>query len=270
MHGFSFDVVTASIAYVASVVGSALGLLCTSRARAANGAARARWLVLAAVSIGGTGIWVMHFIAMLGSEVDGTPLRYDVPVTILSMVLSIVVVAIGLFIVGFGKKAVWLYVGGAITGCGVAVMHYVGMSAINMFGDLHYDPLLVAASVVIAVVAATAALWATLYIHAFGAVLIAALIMGVAVNGMHHVGMFAAQVMPHDAVGGLHGLTGQSLLLPMVVLITFFTVVTLAIVALSPNAREMSEEKALQERIAQVNDAPRLPLPPRPMRYGRR
>jgi NO-binding membrane sensor protein with MHYT domain len=270
MHGFSFDVVTAAIAYVASVVGSALGLLCTSRARAAAGAARARWLVLAAVSIGGTGIWVMHFIAMLGSEVDGTPLRYDVSVTILSMVLSIAVVAIGLFIVGFGKKSVWLYVGGAITGCGVAIMHYVGMSAINMFGDLHYDPLLVAASVVIAVVAATAALWATLYIQAFGAVLIAALIMGVAVNGMHHVGMFAAQVMPHETTGGLPGLTGQSLLLPMVVLITFFTVVTLAIVALSPNAKEMSEEKALQERIAQVNDSPRVALPPRPMRYGRR
>lgn len=252
MYGFSFNVVTAVIAYVASVVGSALGLLCTSRARAAVGSERARWLALAAVSIGGTGIWVMHFIAMLGSEVYGTPLRYNAPVTILSMVLAIAVVAVGMFVVGFGERPVWLFVGGAFTGGGVAIMHYVGMSAINLFGEIHYDPLLVAASVVIAVVAATAALWATLYIRAFGAVVIAALIMGVAVNGMHHVGMFAAHVMPHDATSGLTGMTGESLLLPMVVGITFVTVVTLAIVALSPNAREIAEERALQDRIARA------------------
>jgi NO-binding membrane sensor protein with MHYT domain len=252
MHGFSFDVLTAVFAYGASVVGSALGLLCTSRARAATGAERARWLVLASVSIGGTGIWVMHFIAMLGAEVQGTPLRYDVPMTILSMVLAIVVVAIGMFIVGFGERQAWLFVGGAVTGAGVAIMHYVGMSAINMYGEIHYDPLLVAASVVIAVVAATAALWATLNIHAFGAVVVAALIMGVAVNGMHHVGMAAAQVLPHEAIDGLHGMAAQTLLLPMVVIISFFTVVTLAIVALSPNAKEIAEERELQDRIARV------------------
>ncbi|RSM90491.1 hypothetical protein DMH04_03220 [Kibdelosporangium aridum] len=254
MLGFSFDVVTAVIAYGVSVVGAVLGLLCTSRARATRGAGRARWLALAAMSIGGTGIWVMHFIAMLGSEVHGTPLRYDVPITILSMVLSIGVVAIGLFIVGFTTRSGWLFVGGAFTGAGVAIMHYVGMAAINLFGEIHYDPLLVAASVVIAVVAATAALWAAVNIRAFGAVILASFIMGIAVNGMHHVGMAAAEVMPHAASAGLGGMNGQDLLLPLVVGISFVTVMTLAIVALSPNAQEIAEERALQARIARVTN----------------
>ncbi|MET0235084.1 MAG: MHYT domain-containing protein [Kibdelosporangium sp.] len=253
MHGFSFNVLTAVIAYGVSVLGSALGLLCTSRARAADRASRARWLVLAALSIGGTGIWVMHFVAMLGADVPGTPLRYDVPMTILSMVLAIVVVAVGLFVVAFTKRQGWLFVGGVFTGSGVAIMHYAGMSAINMFGEIHYDPLLVAASVVIAIVAATAALWATLNIKAFGAVLVAALIMGVAVNGMHHVGMAAAMVMPHNADGGLSGMPGETLLLPLVIGMGFVTLVTLSIVTLSPNAREIAEERALQARISKAS-----------------
>lgn len=68
MQGFSFDVVTAVLAYGVSVVGSALGLLCTSRARVVDGRARARWLGLAATSIGGTGIWVMHSLPCSGRK----------------------------------------------------------------------------------------------------------------------------------------------------------------------------------------------------------
>src|SRR5262245_66674196 len=87
-----------------SCVGSALGLLCTARARCVSGAARTRWLIVAAVSIGGTGIWVMHFIAMLGFSVSGSAIRYNVGLTLLSMGIAVVVVGIGLMIVGFGGE----------------------------------------------------------------------------------------------------------------------------------------------------------------------
>ncbi|ONI91344.1 hypothetical protein ALI144C_01285 [Actinosynnema sp. ALI-1.44] len=192
---------------------------------------------------------------MLGSEVHGTPLRYDAATTILSMVLAILVVAVGLFIVGFKAGSGWLFVGGAATGAGVAIMHYVGMAAIDLYGEVRYDPFLVLLSVVIAIVAATAALWATVNIRAFGAIVAAALIMGVAVNGMHHVGMAAAEVMPNMAAGGLHGMNGRDLLLPLIVGISFVTVMTLAIVTLSPNPKEIAEERALQARIANATGA---------------
>jgi NO-binding membrane sensor protein with MHYT domain len=240
------------VAYVTSVVGCALGLLCTSRARVVERAARARWLSLGALSIGGTGIWVMHFIAMLGSEVNGTPLHYNLRITFLSMILAVSVVAVGLFIVGFTEHIGWLFVGGVFAGSGVAIMHYVGMSAITMFGEIRYDAALVAVSVAIGIVAATAALWATVNIKGTGAVVLAALIMGVAVNGMHHTGMAAAHVALHSPTFALGGSSGEDLLLPLIVGIGFTTVMTLSIVVLSPSEAEMAEEVALQRRIARA------------------
>ena len=69
-------------------LGAFLALRCTSRAREYSGAVKARWLVAAAVSLGTTGIWVMHFIAMLGYTIPGMTITYNVPETIGSMVLA--------------------------------------------------------------------------------------------------------------------------------------------------------------------------------------
>ncbi|MCQ0019291.1 MHYT domain-containing protein [Actinomadura madurae] len=102
VHHFAYGPLTPAAAYVMSFVGSLLGLLCTTRARASAGGSRAYWLALAALAIGGTGIWVMHFIAMLGFSVAHTEIRYDVPLTLLSCLTAIAVVAVGLFLVGFG------------------------------------------------------------------------------------------------------------------------------------------------------------------------
>jgi NO-binding membrane sensor protein with MHYT domain len=78
---------------------------------------RAWLLVLAAWAIGGTGIWVMHFMTMIGFSVTKSPLRYDVPVTVASFLIAVVMVGIGLFIVGFGKAAaVKVLIGGPIAG----------------------------------------------------------------------------------------------------------------------------------------------------------
>src|SRR5260221_10134001 len=123
-----------------SCLGWFLGLQCASRARALEGASRARWLLLAAVSIGTTGIWVMHFIAMIGYTIDRQAIAYNVPVTILSMLIAVGVVAVGLLIVGFGGEGVRpLLLGGSIIGVGVAGMHYMGMWAMRMPDTMHYS-----------------------------------------------------------------------------------------------------------------------------------
>src|SRR5262249_21631338 len=104
VHNFSYGLLNPGFAYLTSFLGCFLGLQCTARARAMRGADRARWLLLAAVSIGTTGIWVMHFIAMLGFTIPGQVITYNVPVTILSMLTAVAVVSGGLFIVGFGGQ----------------------------------------------------------------------------------------------------------------------------------------------------------------------
>ena len=163
----------------------------------AAGAQRARWLLLATVSIATTGIWVMHFVAMLGFSIPGQAIRYSVPITVVSMLIAVAVVGVGLLIVGFGTAADGTcLLGGLIIGCGVASMHYIGMAAMRMPDAVRYSLPVVALSVLIAVVAGTAALWAALRLTTVWSTLAASLIMGVAVSGMHYTGMAAMHLSP--------------------------------------------------------------------------
>src|SRR5215467_14923856 len=179
VHNFSYGLLNPGLAYLTSCLGCFLGLQCTARARAMKGADRARWLLLAAVSIGAAGIWVMHFIAMLGFTISGQVITYNVPVTILSMLIAVGVVSVGLLIVGFGGQGlIPVLLGGTIIGIGVASMHYVGMWAMRMPDTMGYTARLVALSVVIAIVAGTVALWAALRLGGVRHTLYASLIMG--------------------------------------------------------------------------------------------
>jgi NO-binding membrane sensor protein with MHYT domain len=161
----------------------------------------------------------MHFIAMIGFQVEGSSIRYDVGLTILSLAVAILVVGLGVFAVGhYGGSTPALLIAGTFTGLGVAVMHYVGMEAIRLNGTLRYDAVTVALSVAIAIGAATAALWAAVTIRGFMASLGASLVMGVAVSGMHYTGMAAVSVHLHNASGtSWAGGSAYSLLLPMLI-----------------------------------------------------
>ncbi|WP_030974730.1 MHYT domain-containing protein [Streptomyces sp. NRRL S-1824] len=202
IDGFSYGMVTPAAAFLMSCLGAALGLRCTTRSLRTERSFKAGWLALGATSIG-SGIWTMHFIAMMGFSVDEAPIGYDVPITFASLAVAIVMVGIGIFIVGY-QGATWMAMvtGGTITGLGVATMHYLGMAGMRLRGQFEYDTLTVALSVVIAVVAATVALWAAVSIRGFLPSLGASVVMGVAVSGMHYTGMAALSVHLHPAVTG--------------------------------------------------------------------
>ncbi|MFE3034864.1 MHYT domain-containing protein [Streptomyces canus] len=216
VDGFRYGAVTPVAAYLMACLGGALGLRCIVRTLLSAESWKAGWLALGAASIG-CGIWTMHFIAMIGFQVVETRIRYDAGLTVLSLVVAVVVVGIGVFIVGYrGASPLNLSFAGAVTGIGVAAMHYLGMAALHLNGTIRYDAAVVALSVVIAIVAATAALWAAVTIRGFLTSLGASLIMGVAVTGMHYTGMAAVSVHVHDGTGGSWtGDSPSSLLLPM-------------------------------------------------------
>ena len=258
VHNFSYGLLNPGLAYLTSCLGCFLGLQCTARARAMQGAQRARWLLLAAVSIGVTGIWVMHFIAMLGFTIPGQAITYNVPATILSMVIAVAVVGVGLLIVGFGGEGPGpLLLGGTIIGIGVASMHYMGMWAMRMPDTMGYDTGLLAASVLIAIVAGTAALWAALRLGSLWHTLLASLIMGVAVSGMHYTGMAAMQLRAAPGAGMAamgSGASAEAFLLPLILGIIILTFLVTAIVTLAPTEAEIREDAALMERIAELSD----------------
>src|SRR5687767_2614872 len=108
------------------------------------------WLLGGAVAMG-TGIWSMHFIGMLAFSLP-TALRYDIMTTLASLAIAIVTSGFALAVAGrpqLGLKR--LTVSALIMGAGICAMHYSGMGAITIVPMITYAPLLVAASVVIAV-----------------------------------------------------------------------------------------------------------------------
>jgi NO-binding membrane sensor protein with MHYT domain len=262
VHNFSVGIVTPALGYLMSFIGAFLALRCTTRARASTGRYRLGWLLAAGLSLGVTGIWVMHFIAMLGFSVPGRTIKYNVLITLGSMLLSVLFVTCGLLFVGFGKVTTWSLLGaGTITGFGVAAMHYSGMAAMVSNIRMSYNPTLFALSVVIAIVASTAALWAALRLHSVWSTFGAAAIMGVAVSGMHYTGMAAMRVYagPPMTMGGA---SAVAFVLPLVVGVSALTFVMTATVALAPTSEEMTREAELMRRIDEVRSREPYVAPP--------
>ncbi|MFE0105283.1 MHYT domain-containing protein [Streptomyces sp. NPDC059009] len=253
MHHMSGGWITPVLSYAMAVVGAALGLRCTVRALGAEGRSKRNWLITASVAIG-AGIWTMHFIAMLGYTVDGTAIRYDIPLTLLSLLVAVTVVGAGVFLAGYGSSRVRaVLLGGLGTGLGVAAMHYIGMAAVRLNGSISYDPVVVAVSVLIAVGAATAALWAALAVSGPVVAAGAALVMGLAVSSMHYTGMAAVSVTVRQGTEALSGAGATAFILPLTVVLGSFLFLTCAFVALSPTARERAEDRAAAAPLHEVD-----------------
>ncbi|MGW0914990.1 MHYT domain-containing protein [Streptomyces sp. NPDC002784] len=217
VDGFSYGLVTPLVAYLMACLGGALGLRCTTRAMLLTRSWRPGWLALGSAAIG-SGIWTMHFVAMMGFTVQETPIHYDRPMTFASLAVAVVMVGIGIFIVGYrGARGAALFTGGTITGLGIASMHYLGMAGLQLNGKLEYNTLTVAASVAIAMAAATAALWAAGQVRGFLWSVGASLVMGLAVSGMHYTGMAALSVHLHTTQDTTTGDSPASLLAPMMI-----------------------------------------------------
>ncbi|WP_435214510.1 MHYT domain-containing protein [Streptomyces sp. bgisy034] len=260
VDGFRYGAVTPVAAYLMACLGGALGLRCIVRSLVGGQSWKPGWLALGAAAIG-SGIWTMHFIAMIGFQVEETRIRYDTALTVLSLVVAIVVVGIGVFVVGYlGAGRAALSGAGVVTGLGVAAMHYLGMAALRLDADLEYDASTVALSVLIAILAATAALWAAVTIRGFLPSLGASLVMGVAVSGMHYTGMAAVSVHLHGTTGASWaGDSPTSLLLPMLLGPTVFLVLAGVVVMFDPLLVLGDSSAGASEETARRTGAARRP-----------
>ncbi|MGO4891734.1 MHYT domain-containing protein [Flavobacterium sp. W21_SRS_FM6] len=157
-------------------------------------------LMTGSVALGG-GVWSMHFIGMLAFELC-TVVEYNWRITALSMLPALVAswVAMSLITrssIDFKR----LLLGGLLVGAGIGTMHYVGMAAMNMSLLLRYDLSTFFISIIVAVILAMLALWIRFGLEAvmqyrlttMSKTLIASIVMGMAITGMHYTGMAAAR-----------------------------------------------------------------------------
>ncbi len=194
----SYNWFLVSLSFLIAVFGSYTGLQITNGMKSSSAGPTPLWIAAAAVSLGGGAIWTMHFIGMLAYPVP-MDIGYLPGPTFASLALAVVAVGIGVYIAVSGKLSIIRLLGaGLFTGLAVAGMHYLGMEAMVMPGSsMVYDKTLVGVSLGIAVVAATVALWLAVNLKGTLIMLASAVVMAVAVCGMHYTGM-AAMSMVHN------------------------------------------------------------------------
>jgi signal transduction histidine kinase/DNA-binding NarL/FixJ family response regulator len=201
------------LSYVVAVLASNVTLSLAQRLRPTDGQAPAHtphwpWIIGGAFSMG-TGIWSMHFIGMLAFHLP-VEMVYDLGLTAASYVIALVLSGFALVIFRRNDPTIrGIAIPGLFIGIGICAMHYTGMAAMRMSPAIDYDAWLFAASVVIALGAAMAALWIAFSLpqghrHRLWHKLAAASVMGAAIVGMHYTGMAAAN-FSHDAVSMASG-----------------------------------------------------------------
>jgi NO-binding membrane sensor protein with MHYT domain len=222
----------------------------------ARGFARRAWLVAAALTMGG-GIWSMHFVAML-AFVMPTPMSYDICLTTLSLAVAIVVTGGGFYVISRERASpLRLVLSGIFMGLGIAGMHYTGMAAMRGHAELSYDPIFVALSLVIAIGASTVALWVAFRTTDLGQKLVAAVVMGLAISGMHYTAIRAAIFTAHGPLHEPHvnASLDQTNLALAVAGITFIILAFASVASLFERKRA---EEALQKAQAELAHVSRV------------
>ena len=230
MYGY-YDPSIVALSVAVAIIASYTALDMAGRVSASDSTPKKSWiwLVAGAVSMG-TGIWSMHFIGMLSFHLP-IQVAFDLPITLLSMIIAIAASAIALFFLRQAQLGIRnLIISTVLMGTGIVAMHYTGMFAMEMSPPIRYNPLLFVASVLIALVASFAALWISFQLrwkHSRTEILAklgSAGVMGLAISGMHYTGMAAARFAPGSVClavtsGGINsttlaiGIGGVSLLI---------------------------------------------------------
>ncbi|KEY88098.1 EAL domain-containing protein [Pseudomonas sp. 17391] len=244
------------ISLCVAILASYTALDLTGRIATAKGRAVHLWMGGGALAMG-IGVWSMHFIGMLAFSLP-IDLGYDLGLTAFSLLIAVLSSGFALWLVS-QPSLPWLQLGfGAlIMGAGISCMHYTGMAALRMLPGIDYDPTLFGASLLIAVGASAAALWIafrlrrhTPYVRQIRG--LAAVIMGVAIVGMHYTGMAAANFPAGSFCGALGGgLQGDGLV--YLVLITTLAVLAVALLTSVLDARLEARTAELARSLTLAN-----------------
>ena len=228
--------------------------------------ARAAWLAGAAFSLGG-GIWSMHFVAMLAHSIPGVQPSYGMGLTALSFLLAVGATGAGFaIVVRLRRGLAALALSGPLMGIGIAGMHYTGMAALQVPLSVSYDPVWVAISLLVAITAATAALWLAFMNTGHVEKFIAAGVMGAAISGMHFAGMRAAAFSPLPGQVGLQHHSVDLEALGAVISAVTFAILSLGLLAAAVDRRRAQQSQREAELLRESEERFRLlyrrtPLP---------
>lgn len=211
----------------------------------------------------GAGIWSMHFVGMLAFSLP-VPIHYDITLTALSLMLAIIVSALAIMPLRSGGEITILKASaiGTMMGSGIAGMHYTGMAAMRMNASMQYDLGIVVISVVIAIVASTAALLIANYLRetqVFSQLKLkslASVVMGLAVSSMHYTAMVGMKFHTLPVARDFSGYVDPDFLAAIVIVMAFLIQGGVLITALLDEAFMIAKQaEQLMRRRADMNFA---------------
>jgi diguanylate cyclase (GGDEF)-like protein len=214
------------------------------------------WRAAGALAMG-VGIWSMHFIGMLAFSLP-IPLAYDIPVTLASLGIAVLTSGFAFSLIVGRQLTFTRLAGGAVAmGAGICAMHYTGMAAISIVPGIVYDRALVALSAVVAVTASFVALWLVFNLRDVQtrlqrlAGVAAAVVMGLAISGMHYTAMAAAEFSPGSFCRG--GVSFDNRWLAVTIGLFAFGLLLLTLLAAVYDAHLQSRGRSHARRLEAAN-----------------
>ncbi|HWF99949.1 MAG TPA: MHYT domain-containing protein [Steroidobacteraceae bacterium] len=256
MHA-SYNPWLVTLSVIVAILVSYTALRLTERVAGAERRAGRLWLLGGAASMG-IGIWSMHFIGMLAFSV-AIPLRYNFLINVASLFIGMLTSLFALSISSRRDLSLRrLAVSSVLMGAGICGMHYTGMAAVQIVPAITYDPLLVDASIVIAITASFVALWLFFRLRSGASRLLtlaragAAVVMGLAIAGMHYTAMAASMLAPDSYCYGGGAALDNNWLAVMIGMIAL-GVVGLTLITTLYDAHLESRTRRDAMRLAELN-----------------
>jgi diguanylate cyclase len=183
------------LSLVIAIQGSYVALRIALQISGSHGQTRRLLLAGAACSLA-VGIWGMHFIGMLAARLP-VSVNYLVLPTLLSFLICVLVVGVALEAVSLWPRTSFTLVAAPIVmGSGIVAMHYTGMWALHASAHMVHNPVMVATSILISIVASAMALWLTFDDARRPSLFVSAMLLGLAISGMHYTAMAGTTLYP--------------------------------------------------------------------------
>lgn len=184
-HGHNHYLILASLAI--ALMSGFTGLSLTQGASRIGTGRRKLVVSMSAIALG-SGIWSMHFVAMLGMTLP-VAFHYDALITMMSALVAILLTGIALLLVHFGKRTgSRITLAGMCVGFGILAMHYLGMSGIQ-----DVKPVYSVTGIVVAIVASlvfcVASFWISYGRRRSRNILLGTVVFGTTVVAVHFVAM---------------------------------------------------------------------------------
>lgn len=229
---YNIWIVLLSFALAATAAYSALNLI--SQVSHSTGRVRRLWLLSGACVLG-SGIWAMHFVGIMASHLP-FKVSYHPGTAVLSLLVSMLSCYAALQIATASRQRMWRFlIGGVILGGGISLMHYIGMSSMEMEAKVHYEIKDQALSVLIALLASYIGVFMFRKFKDYRGFsrwkLYSALFIALAVTGMHYTSLTTSHLQYDNWLG-----TKPVLMEADVILLTGISLVTLFMLALSGGA----------------------------------